>query len=564
MKLELFLKVLTVLALLLPGQGVVLAASSFMVEELAVDAQFPEGVEQGAIKYICAENEDNLSGIFNSRGIPFDPELVKTRGGKKCHIWYEPTVPGFRADSESQAISKLMFDVDTLSFLSGRTEIVGDSLDVAKQLLHHIDRPLEIVLGVNRALGDAWYQDALQQHFKNLRHSVDFHQTTSTISNPWTQDYIKSGKVDTKSVVLVPRRLHEGSAEYGEKFKPFLDDLTGGEFVRSKLSWEGGDLIFLDHPQDTSGRIVFFGDTAKSYWGKDLSMPEYAYVLKQEFGCEYAVDLSGVAPHIDYFVSFLPESGTVLVSEPITGSQGLAYAALEAIGQRLRTPYTSEIMEMARSLSVSALEFRENRKELREILDRLKKSQEEFQLERKIGMQERLEAYIRENCSEDPESCFAGEAQRKMFEEDLSLLRDWVSSAAVLRTDVAQIPALLSVIESQLPDYEIPDSKIREEKIAVLEDLGLKVVRIPRIAGDKSLQVPWSGISYANNLIVDKKIFVPVLGLAEIEDLFLEDLALQLNMEYQVIPIYARHLILNNGGIHCATGIIRGGGKEGG
>ncbi|MFH1965235.1 MAG: agmatine deiminase family protein, partial [Acidobacteriota bacterium] len=297
---------------------------------------------------------------------------------------------------------------------------------------------------------------------------------------------------------------------------------------------------------------------AKNYWGKDLTDKEYAYVLKLEFGADHAVNLSGLAPHIDYFVSFIPKENIALVSDPITGSQGLAFSALEALGQRLTTPYTSEILEMAKTLSVSAAEFRKSRKEVRSALDLLKKTQGVLPIEEKIGMKERLETYISQNCSEDPTACFAGESRQKMYDEDLHLLRDWVSSAVVLRTDVAQIPALLSVIESQLPDYEIPDRKLREQKIAELEELGLKVIRVPRIAGDKALEVPWSGVSYVNSLLVDNIIFIPVMGLTKIEKLFFDDLKSQLPPEYKIVPIYARHLILNNGGIHCATGIIRG------
>jgi len=535
-----------------------LNASSYGFEDVPPDTRFSEGAEPGAIKFICSDSEDALAEVFRSRNLPFEADLVKERGGQKCHVYYEPTLRGFRADPENAAIQGLMFDVDTLSFLSGRTEIVGDSLDIAKEMLGHISRPLNITLGVNHALERIWYEDALKQHFKDSRHNLRFHQSKATDSNPWAQDYIKSGKVGRESFVLVPRRLLEGSPEYGERFKAFLDDMIQGSFVRSKLSWEGGDLLFLRHPRKPEETIVFFGDTAKNYWGKELTDEEYAYILKVEFGAEHSVNLSGLAAHIDYFVSFIPEENIALVSDPITGSQGLAYAALEAIGQRLKTPYTNEIMEMARSLSVSAAEFRQSRKEIREVLDKLKISQQVMQVEEKIGLQERLENYIRQNCSEDPDSCFAGESQQKMFESDLPLVRDWIASAAILRTDVAQIPALLSVIESQLPDYEIPDRDRREQKISEIEALGLRVIRVPRIAGDKSLQVPWSGISYVNNLLVDKTLFVPVLGLANIETMFLEDLRVQLPPGYQVVPIYARHMILNNGGIPCATGIIRG------
>ena len=102
------------------------------------------------------------------------------------------------------------------------------------------------------------------QHFRNIPHSVKFKQTSATDSNPWVQDYVKSGKVNGETRVLLPRRLLEGSAEYGERFCSFLDELTSGTFVRSKLSWEGGDIQFMNHPRFPDETILFYGDTANA------------------------------------------------------------------------------------------------------------------------------------------------------------------------------------------------------------------------------------------------------------------------------------------------------------
>jgi len=151
-----------------------LRAATVSVREVAADIQYPEGAEQGAIKFVCAESEDLLREVFQAEGRPFESSLVRKAGGERCHIWYEPTLEGFRADPDDSQVKALMFDVDTLSFLSGRTEVVGDSLDVVKQILPHIERPLEIILGVNSSLEDEWYEGALKQHFKALPHNVSF------------------------------------------------------------------------------------------------------------------------------------------------------------------------------------------------------------------------------------------------------------------------------------------------------------------------------------------------------------------------------------------------------
>lgn len=549
--------IIPVLACLFIPQIKSLSASNFNVYEYVIDKDFPEAAEPGVLKFLCGESEEELAAFFKFKNISYDPELVADKGNQKCHIWYEPTLPGFRADPEDSPIQGLMFDVHTLSFLSGRTEVIGDSLDVVREVLAAIQRPLEVTLGVNYDLEEPWYQEALKLNFEDLRHSVKFHETTAPVSNPWAQDYIKGGKVGGKSVILVPRRLLEGSFNYGEDFKIFLDELIDGSHVRSRLSWEGGDIQFLRDPRNPSETILFYGNSAKQYWGKALTDKEYAYVLKLEFGADRAVNLSGLEPHIDYFVSFIPKDNIALVSVPVTNNQELAFSALEALGQRLRTPYTNEILEMAATLSVRAEEFRGNKKEIRAAMDLLKKSQGSFPIEGRIPMMERMEAYIAQNCSEDPDACYSGEHWKKMHTKDLLLLRDWISSATLLQSDVAQIPALLSVIESQLPDYEVSSLELREQKIAELEALGLKVIRVPKIAGDKSLQPPWSGISYVNNLLVDDTLFIPVMGLRKFEELLVEDLKRQLPSRYKIVPVYSRFLLLNNGGIHCAAGIRR-------
>ncbi len=550
--------ILSILVCLFFFQIQFLPASTFSVYEFPGDKDFPEAAERGALQSLCSESEGELAAYFKFRNMPFDPELVVTREEQKCHIWYEPTLPGFRADSENDPIQGLVFDVHTLSFLSDRTESVGDSLDMVREMLPYIHRPLEITLGVNSSLEEQWYQEALSLNFEDLRHTVKFHETTAKVPNPWAQDYLKSGKVGEKPVILVPRRLLEGSSAYGEDFRIFLDDLVDGPFVRSRLSWEGGDIQFLRNPKNPSETILFYGGSAKQYWGKALTDKEYAYVLKREFGADHVVNLSGLEPHIDYFVSFIPKENIALVSVPVTNNQDLAMSALEALGQRLKTPYTHEILDLAVNLSVSADEFRNNRKEIREAMDLLKKSQGSLSIEGEIQMKERMESYVRQNCSEDPYACYSGDNWKSLYTKDRLLLRDWISSATVLQSDVAQIPALLSVIESQLPDFNITGMELREQKIAELEALGLKVIRIPRISGDKSLKLSWAGISYVNNVLVDDTLFIPVMGLTKFEDSVIDDLQRQLPSSYKIVPVYSRFLLLNNGGIHCATGIIRG------
>jgi agmatine/peptidylarginine deiminase len=115
---------------------------------------------------------------------------------------------------------------------------------------------------------------------------------------------------------------------------------------------------------------------------------------------------------------------------------------------------------------------------------------------------------------------------------------------------------LLSVVESQLarrpPGLDRIDAAAR-----TLEEMGFRVVRVPRFGGDRSLKVPWSGISYVNSLLVDRTLFVPRFGLGDAEETILEELDAALPPQYEVVPVYARHMLLFNGGVHCAVAIVR-------
>jgi agmatine/peptidylarginine deiminase len=116
---------------------------------------------------------------------------------------------------------------------------------------------------------------------------------------------------------------------------------------------------------------------------------------------------------------------------------------------------------------------------------------------------------------------------------------------------------LLSIVESQLGPTPHPTQGRIDEKQSELEELGFRVVRVPRFGGERSLKVPWSGISYVNSLLVDHTLFVPRFGLGEVERRIFEELDEALPPEYEVVPVYARHMLLNNGGVHCSVAIVR-------
>jgi hypothetical protein len=65
---------------------------------------FPGAAAPAALSLACAERADQLARYFDSRRLPFDPALVRKPGQARCHIYYEPTIRGFRAHPDSAPI----------------------------------------------------------------------------------------------------------------------------------------------------------------------------------------------------------------------------------------------------------------------------------------------------------------------------------------------------------------------------------------------------------------------------------------------------------------------------
>jgi hypothetical protein len=168
-----------------------------------------------------------------------------------------------------------------------------------------------------------------------------------------------------------------------------------------------------------------------------------------------------------------------------------------------------------------------------------------------------LSEYVTNNCADNPGDCLAGSSLRRLLHTNLPLARRWITEALRSRTDQQLIVRLLSVIESQLPGFRIETQPRIDAAVASLEQLGFRVIRAPRIGGDRSLEVPWSGISYANAVLIGKQFFVPEFGLGKAEQAFFEDLRAQLPSSHEVVPVYARHMMLFNGGTHCVLAMVR-------
>jgi hypothetical protein len=520
-------------------------------------AGYETATAPGALQVACSAEIPALESFFAARDVPFVARLVKKQGRQSCHVFYEPTTAGFRVTPENFAVKELFFDVETLSFLALRSERFGDALDITKTILEKASRPLDVTIGVALTQDHELYSRALAFHFPKSRHRIRLRNYAVESSNPWVQDYLKAGHAGGKERILVTRRLFEGRATDGDLFRPMLDQLNEERFVRSKLSWEGGDLQFVADPGDPARTILFYGDSARGYWGDSLSGAEYEYVLRLEFGADDAVDLTKLAPHVDYFVAFLARENIALVSQPVTENYDVIRSALDILIKHYDSAVPAELTALSSLFSDRQRAFVDELGAVRKLVDRAKKNSPDWPKIEDGPLAYELGEYVTSNCSEAPDECLIGSSLGRLLHTNLPLARRWFSEALRSRTHDQLVPRLLSVIESQLPGFRIETQNGIDAAVASLEKLGFRVVRVPRMGGDRALAVPWSGISYANAVLIDKQFFVPEFGLGQPEQKFFDDLRAKLPSGYEVVPVYARHMMLFNGGTHCVLAIVR-------
>ena len=551
-------------SLLLPAALLARDAGDAVVEAgiqlLLVDGvrEFPEATEVGAIRFACAESAAPLRGFFAQRGVPFREALIRRRQSFKfCHVFYEPTVPGFRAMPDNQPVTGLVTGLDPASLVGGRKKI-GDSLDVARDVLRQIERPLDITFAIPNVFDRSYWPAAVARVFAGSIHAFTLIESEADGAHPWGQDVVKGGVAGGRVRLLTPRRLFEGRAGDGELFRPLLDAFHGDRYVRSKLSWEGGDLQIITDPRNAARTILFHGGASHGYWGAGLKPDETSYILQLELGADAAIDLSRIGPHADYLVAFLPDDNTVLVARPVVADLDLAWAAsLELL--RLfedRAPNDLKVLErilrQAQGPDAAPESLEHARSRVRTLLSSLPTVLARVP----EGFHERLEAHQARFCPEDATQCYLGEGKRVMLREDPDLLRSVYNVAAEVELEPLVSIGFLRLIDSQLPNDPIAISGRIDEQVAKIKKLGFRVVRVPYLYSPEARD-EWPGISYTNSLLVDKQLFVPAAGLGAYEEKVFREMQKKLPQGYRVVPVYARFGLMNNGGVHCVFGVIR-------
>lgn len=519
-------------------------------------SKFDSAAVQGVFQLACSPRYDVLMQYFNSRQLRFDPRVVRTGERRWCHIVYEPSVPGFRAHPESAPVRGVYVTLPHLRILSAPGAPLGDGLDVAKAVLAQAPHGLAVHLVAAVTVPQQQLDAAIARHFPDSRHRISTLKNPDVEVNSWSQDFVKSGERRGELRLLVPRRIFEGDKASGAKFKPLLDALTAGHTARSRLSWEGGDLMFVRNPRHPERMVMIYGDAARPYWADRLSEEEYAYVLRAEFGADESVYFGGIAPHVDYAVSFLPADNIALLAQPVGGNLELARAAAKMLSLTFGNPAPPVVLELGAVLAdPKALTQHEDR--IRRLLEAARRESKTWAIPVDGADYQRIQAYINNHCAADAAVCVSARHLPALLANDPALLASWVHMAATLRAAELVPAAMLSVIERQLPGEtgELENRLLARAK--ELTAMGFRVIRAPWIGGESEGAHPWAGISTVNLLLLGKQLFVPVFGLGAEEQRLVETFARQLPAGYTVRPVFARAALLQSGGVHCLMGAIR-------
>ena len=514
---------------------------------------WPDATEEGALSLACAPTASALGDHFAREDLPFRTHLLRDQDGRVCHVLYRPTVPGFRASPDEEPLKEILFDADGLLYLATARQNRGDVLGAMTEVLSRIPRRLDVGVFTHRLHEESAYERATKLSFGDTPHGVRLLDRGVERSFWWVQDYMKSGISRGEETILVPHRIFEGKRKYGELYDPLLERRTDEDRVtRSRLTWEGGDLQFTRDPRDETKLVLYYGNFVKPYWGESLTPDEFEYVLSLEFGADRAVDLGGLAPHVDYFVLFLARERVALVSVARSGDLDVARAVL----QRLLARFAGREPGTLRELKEALASPNPDPREIARLINEARRQQGTWSFTVDGELFDRTEALVAEVCP-DREDCFTAADQVRLAAADPALFEEWIHAVQHAREEQPIVTAHLDLLESQIEP--IPDDIAARtlEKIAELEGMGFCVIQIPAFRVNLRKERDWPGISYVNGLVVDKQVFLPQFGLGEIEDDIFRLVEAQLPKGYSIVPIYAQGVLIRNGGLHCLTGLVR-------
>ncbi len=529
---------------------------------LEASAEFPDGIEPGSVQRACAADVEQLRSFLQRRGEPLVESLVRPWGDyRACHIVSKPALEGFRASPDDDPIVGLHIAVDPMAFFVGRKP-TGDALDIAKAVLTEIAAPLDVTVTVRGDFSTELWEAATSRHFGRTGHRVRIRASAVRATHPWTQDYIKSGRIRGAPALMLPRRLFEGRTEEGARYRGLLDGFRQEGLLTSGLSWDGGDVQFVRVPSNPSELLLAHGGSSRNYWGADLTEAEHSFVLRREFGADRVLDLGAIGPHADYLAAFLPQDRIALVAEPVHGDPRLFEAAAKALLELLGPRRAPRLAALVSSLANWDRQIGPYRQTLARQLADVRA--EAFELEPPIDpvLDRELGAYAARVCSQNQNDCLTAAAGPELFTAKPELMRRITDAAADINAFQHGVPVLLSLMEAQLQDPPVKRIRKLDQAASDLRKLGFQVVRVPYLTG-AGRDNRWPGVSYVNLLAFERTLFVPRFGLGAYEDALLERFSRKLGGRYRVVPVDARASLVSNGGVHCVFGIVRSANRAG-
>lgn len=501
-------------------------------------------VEKFAFR-VCSENRAEIETYLKNAGKPFQNSLVRKIENSFCHIVYQPSAEGFRAKPDFGSVQSLVIQADSKAFALNRERIWGDSFDVLRTLQKlRPELPKTVIIDQQPGFSPAG--------------SVPVKSETMS----WTQDFLVSGKTANKEhFVLLPHRIFEGDFAKGERFAPFLEEVSHKiPFAnrRSKLSWEGGDLVFLQIP-NTDKTLLVYGHTFEKYWAKELSSSEIEFVLKTEFGADEALDGKNLSAHVDYTV--LPLDGKRLLFR-VPFHQNTKFicdvsgAALKDFKNNLKvTPprlaelnnracSSSQIGDLKDLVSLAIQEFNSN--------------QSNWVVNRSLDeVKDEVLAAITRSCSLSDSTCiskllYSVEGLAKINSSNPRVVQASLNSAVDGISNTMRFASYFTLLEGQLLEMNVPFLQKLNLLREKLVKLGFQLIDVPSPYSEAS----WAGLSHVNSLVVNKDLFIPSFGLPNFEALVKSEILRQApDLKVYAIPSLIQ--ISSNGGVHCSVKAVR-------
>ncbi len=535
--------------------------STVTLKPIQQDNAYSDSAAPDSIQYACSKDLQILISYFEAQNAIFQETLFRKQRNSVCHVWYQPSVMDYRAHAESDPIDEIVFTVDSRTFFMPPEYSLGNSLDIAKAVASRPYKSRVLRLRTKLELGQAAQKSAVLSHFGTESARVVVEGQPISDASVWTQDFMKSGTAGSQNVVLIPRHSFEGDQANGPKLDPLLTSMERPRWIRSKLSWDGGDLMLARDPNQLSKLILFYGDAAKNYWGSGLSTEEYGYVLMREFGADEAVYAGDIASHLDYALNFLPDGQTAVIAAPVTGKFALSRKALAMLTENHgNLPVLQELQRLHAAPDAMVLAAREP---IRELLEEAIAAYPDWPRPIDLKALEDVSRYVSRFCPDDHTECTGTEGMEALLARDSSLARRWVTAASAALAGEHLPKALLGIVASQIAQ---PD-QTRAQRLTKLKQTlltrGFGVVDAPVIGGGRISQVRWAGISYVNFVALGQELLTPVFGLGEPELELLKRFQRGLPGANRVVAVYARAALSQNGGVHCVLGTRRSGWENG-